>query len=944
MKSIKMISLLLALLTMLGLLCPFAAGAVERKNVRLGYYELAGFSEGAGDDARKSGYVYDYLQRISDYTGWTYEYVYGDRKELHALMEAGELDLIAGVAETDVPARTELAARPILEEVCSIYKPHGDDTIQPGFAASFIGKRIGAVADTPNETFLNAFKEENLVSCEVVTLASQAELREAVQTGAIDAFAAMDTVVSKDTEITACLTIGSEGIYIGVSPSKRTLLRELNDADAQLRNEAPGFLDELYNKYYRNVNLSVAQTDREKAWLRVHKELRIGYLKDYLPFCAADENGQPVGLLKDYIGTLENRPELSGLEIVAVPYEDSASAVADLQAGEIHAMFPVVRDTWSLDRLNLRGSNAVFSQAVDLIFTGVWSDNKTKTIALSDFSTPIAGYVGHRFPESEIVRFATWDECIAAVKSGKAGSTVMNRYKSSECLQQPGNTNLRSVGAAAPCELAFAVRSTDVELLSLINRGIRLMGPDAIDSSVNSYVYFGFDYSLSAFLAGHIEGAIVTVALFVLLLAAGFAGYVFISRKSRREMQQAQDELSEAKDRLTEALDRADFANRSKTRFLFNMSHDIRTPMNAILGFADLLEKHDGDPEKRRRYTENIKTAGGYLLDLINEVLEMARIESGTISLNEEPGDYTEMLHAVDIVLSDACNKKQQSMRRHSDIRHPRLLFDATKERTILLNLISNAVKYTPAGGSIGVTVTELAGPDAETVVLESVISDNGIGMSKEFLPHIFDSFSREKTVTESKIVGTGLGMGIVKSYVELMGGTIEIESEPGKGTTITTRIPHRIAQEFAEPGRTETADADIAIGKRVLLAEDNELNREIAKEILSEAGMEVRCACDGVECVAILSDEPAGSFDLILMDIQMPDMDGLKATETIRRLADREKAEIPIIAMTANVFDTDKQRAYEAGMNGFTGKPIQVGALMAEIARVLSEKRSVLK
>ncbi|MDO4479404.1 MAG: transporter substrate-binding domain-containing protein [Lachnospiraceae bacterium] len=937
----KRLSVMLSIIFIISLLSPLSIAAVERQEVRVGYYNQPGFMEGMSDDAHKSGYAYDYLQRISDYTGWKYAYVYAELPELYEMMARGEVDLIVGIApEDDIPVRMEFASQPINRESCNIYKYENDDSIKPGYAASFIGKKIGALRGSGGERYLRAFLEENIVSCEMKVYNTIDELGAAVESHEVDAFVSMNTTMSKISGVTVCLTIGQHDAYVGVSPNKRTVLRELNEADAQLRNEEPHFLEQLYTQYFQHDAVSLTQTEKEAAWLRVHNELTIGYLSDYLPFCGVDENGELTGLLKDYIETLKAQPELADLTIHTQAYDSIDEAYADLQSGTIQVLFPTYRDTWYADGMDMRESTTVFSQAVDMIFSGTYGDAVDDIIAMCGYSTPLESYITRYFPNSEIRHFDTWEACLDAVKSGKASCVLMNRYNSSQHLQRPGNQSLRSIGLSTACPLAFSVRSTDVELLSLINRGIRIMGSEEIDNSVNRYVYYGFDYSLSNFLAANIETVVIIVTLVVLMLVGIFAYYIYATRRSQRRMQLAQNALSEAKDQLTDALARADFANESKTKFLFNMSHDIRTPMNAILGFANLLEKYDDNPAKRQEYTKNIKTAGDYLLDLINEVLEMARIESGKVSLNEEAGNYLEMVDAVEVVLSAACQKKKQTLNKTVEVQHASIFFDITKERTVFLNVIGNAIKYTPAGGQIDVTVKELPGPDEDTIILESVIRDNGIGMTKDFLPQIFDSFSRERTATESKVTGTGLGMGIVKSYVDLMGGTISVDSQVGEGTTVTTRIPHRIAHDFVVEEAVEETLAEVLEGKSVLLAEDNELNQEIAKEILQDMGVTVRTANDGIECVSVLSSEPAGTFDFILMDIQMPNMDGLKATESIRQLEDPQKSGIPIIAMTANVFDTDKKQAFAAGMDGFTGKPIQIGELTAELTKVLKDKK----
>lgn len=391
---------------------------------------------------------------------------------------------------------------------------------------------------------------------------------------------------------------------------------------------------------------------------------------------------------------------------------------------------------------------------------------------------------------------------------------------------------------------------------------------------------------------------------------------------------------------LANALAAAQQANQAKSSFLFNMSHDIRTPMNAILGFANLMEKHIDEKDKSIEYIHNIQTSGDHLLGLINNVLEMARIESGNTTLDEEAMDVLEFANEVAVVFDGEYKNKNLTINRNIQLTHHNLMCDRVKGHQILLNLISNAIKYTPNGGHIDINVDELESDTEGVARIRCIVADSGIGMSKEFLPHLFDSFSREKTVTENKIVGTGLGMGIVKKLVEMMNGTIDVDSEQGKGTTITVIVNLRIApsNDIAADNVVVTDDASQMNfeGKRVLLAEDNIINASIAMDILEDAGFQVEHAQDGIICVDMYQKAEAGYYDIILMDIQMPNMDGYKATKFIRRMDDKEKANIPIFAMTANAFEEDRANAMEAGMNEHVAKPINVNQLMTLLAKVL--------
>ena len=392
---------------------------------------------------------------------------------------------------------------------------------------------------------------------------------------------------------------------------------------------------------------------------------------------------------------------------------------------------------------------------------------------------------------------------------------------------------------------------------------------------------------------------------------------------------------------LKRALQEAENANKAKSEFFFNMSHDIRTPMNAIIGFTQLMKKHLGQPDKEEEYINKIESSSQYLLELINNVLEMSRIENGKLSLDENIWNANEFNDALNNVFEGEMAQKGIKFTRSIDVIHPNVYCDSLKLQEIFLNVLSNALKYTPSGGSVTMELKELDSVIPGYARYQTIITDTGIGMSKEFLPHIFENFAREKTSTESKVIGTGLGMPIVKQLVDLMKGSIDIESEPGKGTKVTICLDHRIATEADVAAYKKNSNSSIdpitlAKGKRILLAEDNDLNAEIAMEILSEYGFEIERAEDGIICVDMLSKHEAGYYDLILMDIQMPNMDGYKATEVIRSLSNEKLAHIPIVAMTANAFEEDKKNALAAGMNGHIAKPVDVNKLMEQLALIL--------
>lgn len=387
---------------------------------------------------------------------------------------------------------------------------------------------------------------------------------------------------------------------------------------------------------------------------------------------------------------------------------------------------------------------------------------------------------------------------------------------------------------------------------------------------------------------------------------------------------------------LKNALRRAEEGSRAKSSFLFAMSHDLRTPMNAIIGYAELMETHWGEKEVTMDYLHKLKGASQFLLALIGNVLEIARIESGKETLNEAPWNLMKLEETLDILLDGEISRKQLTVNRNVNIRHANVYCDVLKIREIMMNLLSNAVKYTSEGGKIVLDIDEKPSARDGFMTLQIRVSDNGIGISKEYIPYIFDAFTRERSSSESGIIGTGLGLRIVKSFVDLMNGDISVESEPGKGTCFTVEISCRKVPEEELQQQMEEQPENVSLaGRRLLLAEDNGLNAEIAMTILQDADAEVELAADGKIAVDMLKDVPVGYYDAILMDIQMPNMNGYEATKAIRKLTD-ERAKIPIIAMTANAFEEDRQVALAAGMDDYVAKPVEISGLFRTIMKNL--------
>ena len=514
----------------------------------------------------------------------------------------------------------------------------------------------------------------------------------------------------------------------------------------------------------------------------------------------------------------------------------------------------------------------------------------------------------------------------------------------SQALIYDNNRDFKSVPLTKTMEACFAVRDGEGTLLSILNKTLKAMPSDMLTSALAIYDSTADKVTFSDFVKDNLLVFFATVGFFALSIIVIILVLLRKARKAEAAAKLAASDTQKLNDKLEIALKKAEDASLAKTRFLNNMSHDIRTPMNAILGYAQLMEDelNEKDLPKASEYLEKLQQSGNLLVSIINNVLDMARIESGRMEIDENYGRIEDIRQTLFEIFEDEAEKKNLALHYTISVEHEHILTDVTKVKEILVNILSNAIKYTPSGGSVMINIDELACDEPGYMIARTRVSDTGIGMSQEYLTKIFDAFTRERNTTKSKIAGSGLGMSIVKKYVDLLGGTIDVESELGKGSTFTVTLKHRIADEsyyvnkhIEEPG----TGSEILEGRNILLAEDNDLNAEIAEAILERAGLKIERVENGIQCVDRIMEMPAGTYDMILMDIQMPKMNGYKATQTIRHLPDKDKACIPIIAMTANAFEEDKREAIAAGMNAHIAKPIQVDNMLPILSEIIRQQ-----
>ena len=570
-----------------------------------------------------------------------------------------------------------------------------------------------------------------------------------------------------------------------------------------------------------------------------------------------------------------------------------------------------------------------------------FNENEVYTVAVPRENEALKQHIVFSYPQWRLVGYDSLPDAADMLMNEKADCFLLG---TSKALKYDNRRDFKSIPLIKTMEACFAVRNGEGTLLTILNKTLKTMPSDMLTSALAIYDSTADKVTFSDFIKDNLPAVFVTSGLFTFSIIVVVLVLLRKARKAEASARLAADDTQKLNDRLETALKKAEAASLAKTSFLNNMSHDIRTPMNVILGYAQLMEEElkEKDLPETKEHLEKLQQSGKLLLSIINNVLDMARIESGKMEIDESYSRIEDIRQSVFTVFDAEARKKKIAFRYSVNVEHEHVLTDVTKVKEIFVNILSNAMKYTPSGGSVTVSLEELPCDEPGYMIMRTRVSDTGIGMSQDYLTRIFEAFTREKNTTRSKIAGTGLGMSIVKRYVDLLGGTIQVESELGKGSTFTVTLKHKIADEsFYENRKIENPETgtEILEGRNILIAEDNDLNAEIAEAILKRAGLKTERVVNGIQCVNMITKMPADTYDMILMDIQMPEMDGYEAARAIRQLPDREKACIPIIAMTANAFEEDKKDAMAAGMNGHMAKPIQVEQLLSMLAEMMYKK-----
>ena len=1069
----KSACVMLSLLLLLSAVLPVKAAAetASAKVVRVGSFEDT-FNYVNEKGARK-GYGYELLETLSGYTGWQFEYVTCDWSDCFEKLKNGEIDIIGGISYTEDRTQEMLFSdEPMGVEKYYLYADLSRADISASDFKTLNGKKIGVLMGTEPEVMLAEWEEKYGLKTEHVNISNNEDVKQKLANHEIDCFVSLEESFWAERGISTITRVGESGIYYAINKNRPDIKEELDDAMRALDEAVPFYTADLYKRYF-SMDYTPILTGEEKAWLRKHGAIRMGFLASDSGVSTFDPaTGEFTGVITDYIQFAADCLGNQELEFQLVGYDSKEAELDALKSGEIDMIFHCDQNPNLAEEYHFACTNTTWTSNLMAVTNKQhFNENNVNRIAVPQNKLSLKKYLAFYYPQWEIVDCDTQEDAARLVKDGQAdcfvtGISSENKYSK--------KYSFYSVPLVNPVRSCFAVNSGNRSLLSILNKTIKAMPVNMLAGALAMYKSSARKVTLSDFIKDNFFKVMLISSIAVAVVLLTILMLLQKARKAEAAARKAASDTQELNAKLQVTVEKAESANRAKSTFLSNMSPDIRTPMNAIIGFTTLALSNIDDTDRVKDYLGKTLASSNHLLSLINDVLDMSRIESGKIHLEEVEVNLSDVLHDLKTIVSGQIYAKQLELYMDAmDVTDEDVYCDKTRLNQILLNLLSNAIKFTPAGGTVSVRVRQLAGKVRGCGQYEFRIKDNGIGMSQEFAQKIFEPFERERTSTVSRIQGTGLGMAITKNIVDMMGGTIEVQTAQGKGTEFTVCVPMRaqteqrpvekiteleglkalvvdddfntcdsvtkmlvkvgmraewtlsgkeavlrarqsiemsdvyhayiidwrlpdmngievtrqirslhddtpiiiltaydwsdIEVEAKAAGVTafcskpmfmsdlretlmsalgqKSADAVQGLlpeknadfkGKHILLVEDNELNREIAQEILREYGFLVDSAENGAVAVEKVSTAAPGSYDLVLMDVQMPIMDGYTATRKIRALDDPARAKLPILAMTANAFDEDRRNALESGMNGFLSKPIVIDDLMQELRKIL--------
>ncbi len=893
----------------------FAADSDQQaKTVRVGWLvNNKGFQEGAPGE-RLSGWGYEYLQTLSYYTkGWQYEYVSGTFSELMDMLEAGEIDLMPNISySAEREQKLLFSSNPEGTERYYIYARPDRDDLAKGDPQALQGLTIGCNSGVMQTIVGQQWLADEGVTCTYKEIDTGSALFEALADGEVDAVIMNDTISSPDAS--PMFYVGSSDYYFAVPKSRPDLMNDINAAMTAIARVNPRYNDEVKSSYSAHNSGSSSLTGTETSWIKANDNtITLGYLKNQLPYCTQNDDGEMEGSLASLAKTLHDK---FGITVKTVAISNNQQMFKALSNGTIDVALPLFRDYWLAEQKGVIQSNPMGTVSLTAIHSSNNLNSDLKKIACTQDAIVNHSELESLFPDATITDFPNGNEALEALSKGEASCIIVPSTRLKTIRDTYDIEDFQTQELTDTAQLSCLISRGKPELLGIINKGIVNAGESLSASSYSPTSYSAQESDAFRLLY---RNRIVIAAVVICILLTGIVILVWSLHRAQKEQQ------------------KADAANAAKTAFLTRMSHDIRTPLNGILGLIEIEELKDGDMQVARESRAKARIAANHLLSLINDILEMGKIEDRKLTLEHAPFNLKELCDDALVLCKLRASGNGITVQDNSlpYATGPYMIGSPTHIRRIIINLLDNSIKYNKRGGSVTFSSQTKPLDDGRALFCFSV-SDTGIGMAPEFLKHIYEPFAQEGDDARSKFQGTGMGMPIVKSLIDMMGGTIEISSEVGVGSTFNVQIPLEIDKNPQAKERTDEQAYSCSLADmNVLLAEDNELNAEIAQALLESEGIVVTRAADGNEAVDLYVGRPAGSFDAILMDIMMPGMNGYEATRAIRLSEKADAADIPIIALTANAFAEDAKAAHDAGMNAHLPKPLDFNKLKNMLARI---------
>lgn len=887
------------------------------------------------ENGMRKGYSYELLETLAGYTGWKFEYVACNWNDSIEKLQNGEIDILGDIAYTEERTdRMLFSDGPMGIEKYYLYADFLSDDISSADFKTLNGKRIGVLIGAKPEAMLNEWELKNGLKTIHINIKSKEEALAKLENGEIDCFISLEEPFWADKDVSIITRIGKSNIYFAINKDHPEIKKELDLVMHQLEEERPFYLSDLYRQYFSSDYTPVLSSE-EKSWLEEHGAIRMGFLANDVGASVMDpSSGTLTGAITDYIQYAVECLGKQELTFTLMGYNSYEEEIEALKAGEIDMIFHFYQHPNVMEKYHFACTNTTWTyNLVAVTNKPHFNENDEKRVAIQKDSLSFMEHIEYYYPHWKILEYDTDKEMAEAVKSGEADFFISSVTLASKYSRDP---SFYSVPLLYSEKAAFAVKSGNRNLLAILNKTLKAMPNNMLTSSLAMYENNSRKITLGDYIKHNLLKVSIVSVVTVLSVMTVILVLLRKARKAEAIATRAAIHTQELNEKLQVAVEKAESANNAKSTFLFNMSHDIRTPMNAIIGYANLASRHIDDTERLKKYMKNIQSCGQNLLSLLNDVLDLARIENNKTEMEYVISDIGADFETWVMMFLNQAEEKKQTIAKTKHLLYPYVYMDVSHVSEIFINIISNAIKYTNNGGVINCDISQVPGKKNGWCDVIITVKDNGIGMSDQFLKHIFEPFERERNSTISRVEGSGIGMGIVKKLVELMDGSVNVQSKIGEGSTVTVTIPCKVASKEESIAKRDKGTYDKAglVGARILVVEDNDINAEIATELLEEEGCIIERACNGVECIDMIEKADDSYYAMILMDIQMPVMNGYDATTKIRRMKNQNKAQIPIIAMTANAFTEDKQMAFDVGMNDHVSKPIDMNILVPIMMR----------